>query len=167
MAEYILKKGEILNLYHCMCEKTYSKNTSFNYTKSYNKNKLYEIAKPLAETQHVIQSIISKYNDECHEIIKKYAKRDKDGNPQIKQKTTTAIFYDISEENLILSEKECEVLKDKYKNEFDEYEKSIKEFEEILQQEEKVQIMLFKRKDLPQEIEEHIMDTIFNYIDNN
>lgn len=157
MGQITLKNKEILEIYQTLANINGAKNTDFNYDKALNKVALERKAKPLSETQAQMYSHIAKYNEEHGVLSKKYADKDENGQPKIKEKRGNITFWDISPKNQAKLEAELKNLREKkYKKEFAAFEKAAKAFEKILNQTQTVNLVKFKRKYLPPDLDDSI-----------
>lgn len=160
-----LKNSKILELYQTLTIINGVKNTNFNYTKALNKASIKRKAETLQETQTQLQEILKPLNDEHHALLIKYAEKDKNKNPIIKAKTGYFTHYEVKPENQVKIENELKKLREgKYKKEVAKYEKEAKNFEKILNQEQEVDIVKFKQKDLPDDLDD-VIDVLFDFIE--
>jgi len=165
MAKMKLKNSDILEFYQTLTMINGVKNTNFNFCKAQNKASLQRKANPLTETQKEVFAHIEKYNAEHTELLKKYATKDEGGNPIIKAKHGYMTIYDLTPKAETKLNAELKVLREKkYKKDFDTYEKEMKKFEAILKQEQEVEIVKFKQKDLPSDLDD-VMDVLFKYVE--
>lgn len=165
MAKIKLKNSDILEFYQTLTMINGVKNTNFNFCKAQNKASLERKATPLIETQKELFSHIEKYNQEHTELLKKYATKDENKNPKIKEKRGYMTIYDLTPEAEQKLEVELKSLREKkYKKQFDTYEKEMKKFEAILKQEQEVEIVKFNKKDLPADLDD-VMDVLYKYVE--
>lgn len=166
MKKLELTNEQILNKYIVFSEKTDIKSTNFNYFKLQNKMAIQKQALPLEETQKEVNSHVEDFQKEYHELLKKYANKDAEGEPVVKSQTNNFVQYDISPENIKKIASEAKKLQEgKYKKNFALFEKSKNAFEKILQEKQTVSLHTIKKKDLPDNLNDFILEQIYELIE--
>lgn len=165
MAKITISNQELLTFYQTLTLITGAKNTNFNFVKAQNKASLKRKAETLLETEKDLNEIIKSLNEEHHALLGKYANKDKDGNPIIKQRSGYFTIYDLTPKNEEKLNAELKKLREtKYKKEVAKYEKESANFQKILKNSTEVEIVKFKHKDLPDDLDD-VMDVLYNYIE--
>ena len=121
------KRKEFINLYQMLGYLGELTGARFTYTISKNKEILKNVVEEIQKTAEMHDNY-REYEKERVELNEKYTKRDKDGNPEIKDKN-----YVIKDKAKF--EEEVEKLKEKHKEAIEEREQQRKEVEELANKE--------------------------------
>lgn len=120
-------RKEFINLYQMLGYLGELTGARFTYTISKNKEILKGVVEEIQKTAEMHENY-SEYEKERVELNEKYTKRDKDGNPEIKDKN-----YVIKDK--VKFEEEVEKLKEKHKDAIEEREQQRKDVEELANKE--------------------------------
>lgn len=120
-------RKEFINLYQMLGYLGELTGARFTYTISKNKEILKNVVEEIQKTAEMHDNY-REYEKERVELNEKYTKRDKDGNPEVKDKN-----YVIKDK--VKFEEEVEKLKEKHKDAIEEREQQRKEVEELANKE--------------------------------
>jgi len=120
-------RKEFINLYQMLGYLGELTGARFTYTISKNKEILKNVVEEIQKTAEMHENY-REYEKERVELNEKYTKRDKDGNPEIKDKN-----YVIKDKAKF--DEEVEKLKEKHKDAIEEREQQRKEVEELANKE--------------------------------
>jgi polyribonucleotide nucleotidyltransferase len=120
-------RKEFINLYQMLGYLGELTGARFTYTISKNKEILKNVVEEIQKTAEMHDNY-REYEKERVELNEKYTKRDKDGNPEVKDKN-----YVIKDKAKF--EEEVEKLKEKHKDAIEEREQQRKEVEELANKE--------------------------------
>ena len=120
-------RKEFINLYQMLGYLGELTGARFTYTISKNKEILKDVVEEIQKKAEMHENY-SEYEKERVELNEKYTKRDKDGNPEIKDKN-----YVIKDK--VKFDEEVEKLKEKHKDAIEEREQQRKEVEELANKE--------------------------------
>jgi len=120
-------RKEFINLYQMLGYLGELTGARFTYTISKNKEILKKVVEEIQKKAEMHENY-REYEKERVELNEKYTKRDKDGNPEIKDKN-----YVIKDK--VKFEEEVEKLKEKHKDAIEEREQQRKEVEELANKE--------------------------------
>ena len=121
------KRKEFINLYQMLGYLGELTGARFTYTISKNKEILKKVVEEIQKKAEMHENY-REYEKERVDLNEKYAKRDKDGNPEIKDKN-----YVIKDK--VKFEEEVEKLKEKHKDAIAEREQQRKDVEELANKE--------------------------------
>jgi len=122
-----MKKTEVVNLFNLFdLIKAKESNIKFSYAVVKNKKIIQTEIESIEEIQKEKEKILEGYLTERDELIKKFGKTNEKGLPEIKAEDKQAMANFTSEDI---------ILREKYKNELEEYTLKQKEFDEILEEE--------------------------------
>lgn len=161
-----LTNQQIAGTYNALSAKSDAKNTIYNMFRVMNRKELETIATPIVETDNMLKSILQPFHKERNDLLTKYATKDDKGNPVIKKQTENYMEYDITPENIVLLNEETEKLKaEKFKEDFEKFEAEKQKFDVILKEKQTVKLKTIKKSDLPNDLDDNIIEFIFDLIE--
>lgn len=166
MIKKTITQQSLIDLHLCFSEKTDIKNTAYNYFRIQNKLAIKPIVQPTLELIDTINEYTKEYSNEYKDLLVKYAKKDASGDAIVLEQTDRFVRYDITPENqkIIIAEGE-KLKKTKYKKEFAEFEKGQQQLDKILKEEKQISLHQIKRKNLPDNLPDDVMELIFDLIE--
>lgn len=139
-----MKNSKIVELYNRLASVKGLKGVQFNYAIARNMAKLESEFKSLSKSQEPTPEY-AKFEDARVELLKKYAKKDEKGEFVIVDNS-----YEL--EDKVTFEKEYKVLKEEHKEVLDARTEQMKEYAELLDKENTIELHKIKFSDVPEDI---------------
>jgi len=140
-------------------------NTFFRHTLSKNKQLIENELKAVEAARNKPNEKYSEYEKKRMAACEALCLRDDEGKPCIVDAGTSAARYDFTIEAREEVNEQIEELKIEYKSAIDDFEETVKEFNELLQGEVEVEFKKFKLNQLPAEMSGEDMDIIFDLVE--
>jgi hypothetical protein len=143
-----MKNWELLNLYQVLSSASDLRGVKFSYFVVKNLGLLEREIKNLSESVKASKEY-AEFEDKRIDLAKKHAEKNEKGEPKTKEENGKNVF-DIK--NIDKFNKEFDALKKKYSKALDEREKQIKEYNELIEQDNDITLHKIKLDDIPENI---------------